>query len=97
VERNCTPKTRERYGELAAYLLPHIVTTKLQDLTALQLERVFNHLHDAGGWNRKQKAKRPLSAKTVHVIAGVVRVALNTAIRWKLIKSNPVNGVVLPR
>ncbi len=96
-ERNCTPKTTERYKQLSAYILPHIGGTKLQDLTALQLERVFNQLKDSGGWNRKAKARRPLGAKTIAHIAGLVRVALNTAIRWKLLKSNPVAGVVLPK
>jgi len=96
-ERNCTPKTVERYRELAAYVLPHIGATKLQDLSALTLERVFNRLKDAGGWNRKTKQARPLSAKTVQHIAGLVHVALETAIRWKVLKSNPVDGVVLPK
>jgi integrase len=96
-ERNCTPKTVERYRELAAYVLPHIGGIKLQDLSALTLERVFNRLKDAGGRNRKTKQARPLSAKTVHHISSLVHVALDTAIRWKLLKSNPVNGVVLPK
>src|ERR1035437_491917 len=34
-ERNCTPKTVERYRQLAFYVLQHIGTTKLQDLSAL--------------------------------------------------------------
>ena len=34
-ERNCTPKTVERYRELTAYVLPHIGGIKLQDLSAL--------------------------------------------------------------
>jgi integrase len=96
-ERNCTPKTVERYHQLAAYVLPHIGAVKLQDLSALMLERVFNKLKDSGGWNRKAKAARPLSAKTVRHIAGLVHVALETALRWKLVKSNPVHGVVLPK
>jgi integrase len=95
--RNCTPKTVERYRQLADYALPHIGTTKLQDLSALTLERVFNHLKDSGGWNRKAKANRPLSAKTVRHIAGLVHVALETAIRWKLLKTNPANGCQLPK
>src|SRR6185369_15385692 len=37
------------------------------------------------------------SAKTVHHIAGLVHVALETAIRWKLLKSNPIDGVQLPK
>src|SRR5437899_3229307 len=40
-DRNCTPKTVERYHQLAAYVLPHIGAMKLQDITALALERVF--------------------------------------------------------
>ena len=96
-ERNCTPKTVERYRELTAYVLPHIGGIKLQDLSALTLERVFNRLKDAGGRNRKTKQARPLSAKTVHHISSLVHAALDTAIRWKLLKSNPVDGVVLPK
>jgi integrase len=96
-ERNCTPKTVERYHQLAAYVLPHIGASRLQDLSALALERVFNRLKDSGGWNRKSKASRPLSAKTVRHIAGLVHVALETAIRWKLLKVNPVDGCQLPK
>jgi len=96
-DRNCTPKTVERYHELARYVLPHIGSTKLQDLSSLNLERVFNKLKDCGGWNRRAKAPRPLSAKTVRHIAGLVNVALVTAVRWKLITTNPMNGVVLPK
>jgi integrase len=96
-ERQCSRKTVERYRELAAYILPHIGTVKLQDLTALALERIFNRLKDAGGHNRKTKSPRPLSAKTVRHIAGVVNVALVTALRWKLIKTNPMDAVVLPK
>ena len=96
-ERNCTLKTCERYRELWAYVTPHAGTTKLQKLTALQLERIFNLLLDAGGRNRKTKAPRPLSAKTVRDIAGVIRAALNTGVRWKLLRSNPMSGVVLPK
>jgi integrase len=95
--RNCTPKTVERYRQLAAYILPHLGATRLQDLSALTIERVLNHLKDFGGWNRKAKANRPLSAKTVRHIAGLVHVALETAIRWKLLKINPVDGCQLPK
>jgi integrase len=60
------------------------------------LERVFNRLKDAGGHDRKTKLARPLSAKTTHHIAGVVNVVLRKAVKLKLIKSNPMEGVELP-
>lgn len=95
--RRCTPKTVERYKQLAGYILPYIGGLKLQELTALGLERVFNHLKDAGGRNRKTKKSQPLSAKTVHHIAGLAHVILQKAIKVKLIKTNPMEGVELPR
>jgi integrase len=82
---------------LAEYIAPHLGHVKLQDLTALSLEKTFNHLKDAGGRNRKTKTARPLSAKTVRHIAGLVNVALSTAVRWKLLKTNPMNAVLLPK
>lgn len=96
-ERNCSPKTVERYRQFTAYILPHIGTTKLQDLSVLTLERIFNRLKDDGGWNRATKSPRPLSPKTVRHIAGLVHVILETAIRWKLLKFNPLTGVRLPK
>jgi integrase len=94
--RKCTPKTLERYRQLAEYAIPHLGPVKLQDLTALMLERVFNRLKDAGGYDRKAKKARPLSAKTTHHIADVVNVVLKKAVKLKLIKSNPMEGVELP-
>jgi len=40
-ERQCQPKTVERYREMIAYVDPHIGTAKIQDLSALTLERLF--------------------------------------------------------
>jgi integrase len=94
--RKCSPKTRERYRQLADYVQPHIGNAKIQDITALMLERVFNRLKDAGGWDRKKKQAKPLSAKTVHHIAGLVNVILNKAVKLKLLKVNPMPGVELP-
>src|SRR5947209_17472246 len=45
-DRQCAPKTVERYRELAGYLMPRLGLLKLQDITALKLERTFNELKD---------------------------------------------------
>jgi len=94
--RKCAPKTLERYRSLSACACQHVGATKLQDLTALMLERVFNHLKDAGGRDPKTKKARPLSPMTVHHIAAVVNVILKKAVKLKLLKSNPMQGVELP-
>jgi integrase len=48
-DRQCILKTVERYRQLAEYVNPYIGSVKLQDLTALSLERAFNRLKDSGG------------------------------------------------
>jgi len=70
---------------------------KVQDVTALMLHRVFNKLKESGGRDRKTKASRPLSAKTVRHIAGVIHTAPTTAVEWGLLKSNPCITKNLPR
>lgn len=102
-EQNCAPKTVERYRQLAGYVLPQLGNVRLQDISTLMLERLYNALRKSGG---KQKRHRkagekeqpaPLSVKTVRNIAGLVHVALETAVRWKLLKVNPAHACELPK
>jgi len=103
--RRCSGKTLERYKQLAAYILPLVGSAKLKDLSALMLERALNQVKDAGG--RKQTIKkvngarttittvRPLSAMTVRHVAAVMRTILKKAVKLKLIRSSPMEGVEL--
>jgi integrase len=95
--RRCSPKTLERYRELAAYALPHLGHVPLADLSALMIEPVLFRLKESGGRDRKAKKARPLSAKTVRHIAGVLSVILKAAVKKKLRATNPMEGVELPR
>jgi integrase len=96
-ETKCSAKTVERYRQLAEYAYPHIGAVRLQEISVLMLQRVFNKLKESGGRNRKTKKSRPLSAKTVRHIAGLVHTAFQTAIEWGLLKSNPVITKNLPK
>ncbi len=102
-EKCCEPKTVERYRQLADYVLPHLGTVPLRDLTTLILERTYHLIHERGGKaKRRLKAGEkpqpaPLSARTVKHVADMVRAALNTAARWKLLKVNPAIGCELPK
>jgi integrase len=94
--RRCSPKTLQRYKELSAYVTRLLLDVELQNLSAVMLERVFNRLKDSGGFNPKTKKARPLSALSVHHIAAVVKVILRKAVKLKLLKSSPMDGVELP-
>jgi integrase len=89
-EEKLAPKTIERYRELAAYLAPELQAMPLADITPLHLSREWNRLLKVGGRHRKTKQARPLSAKTVRHIAGLVSSAFARAERWGLVAKNPV-------
>lgn len=88
--RKLSPKTVERYEEQAAYLSPNLLEMRLPDITPLHLSREWNRLLDSGGHKRRTGEPRPLSAKTVRNIAGVVSSAFGRAVRWGLVTVNPV-------
>src|SRR6202795_1906647 len=89
-EEKLAPKTIERYRELAAHLAPDLLAMPLGEITALHLSREWNRLLKSGGHHRKTKAARPLSAKTVRHVAGLVSSAFARAQRWGLVAKNPV-------
>jgi integrase len=89
-EEKLAPKTIERYRELAAYLAPELLAMPLGEVTALHLSREWNRLLKSGGHHRTTKQARPLSAKTVRHVAGLVSSAFARAQRWGLVTNNPV-------
>jgi site-specific recombinase XerC len=48
------------------------------------------------GW-RRTKTRRGLSPKSVANIHRILRLAMQYAVRWKLLATNPVDSVDLPR
>jgi len=92
VEEKLAPKTIERYHEQAAYLGPELLAMPLAEITPLHLNREWTRLLKAGGHHRRTKKARPLSAKTVRNIAGVVSSAFSRAIKWGLVATNPVTN-----
>jgi integrase len=91
VDLKLAPKTAERYHEQAAYLDPDLLKTPVVEITPLHLEREWNRLLKSGGHHRKTKEPRPLSAKTVRNVAGVISSAFAKAVKWGLVKANPVS------
>jgi Phage integrase, N-terminal SAM-like domain len=76
------PKTIERYHDAAAYLDSVLLQMPLSEITPLHLSREWSRLLQSGGHTRKDKTPRPMSAKTVRNIAGVVSSAFSRAVRW---------------
>jgi integrase len=89
--RKVAPTTLERYRDLADHVKRTIGTAELTKVTALQLQRVYNGLLDSG-----KKKNKGLSIKTVRHVHGLVHIALKTAVKWGLLKTNPADACDLP-
>lgn len=90
VEEKLAPKTVARYHEQAAYLDAELLQMPISEITPLHLSREWKRLLRSGGHHRKTGEPRPLSAKTVRNVSGVVSSAFARAIRWGLAAKNPV-------
>jgi len=91
-EQKLAPKTVERYRQHVAYLDPDLRAMPLGEITPLHLSREWQRLSKCGGHTRKDKTPRPLSAKSVRHVAGLVSSAFGRAIRWGLATTNPVTN-----
>jgi integrase len=95
--KNLSPKTIERYRENVALLAPELLAMPLNEIKPLQLTREWSRLLKSGGRHRRTKAPRPLGVKSVRNIAGTVSSAFGRAVKWGLVKVNPVAASELPK
>jgi integrase len=96
VDVKLAPKTVERYHDQATYLDSNLLNMPIGEITPLHLEREWNRLLKSGGHHRQTKEPRPLSAKTVRNVAGVVSSAFAKATKWGLVRANPVRDSAPP-
>jgi integrase len=89
--RKVAPTTLERYQDLAGHVARAIGSVELTKITTLQLQRVYNGLLDSG-----RKNGTGLAVKTVRHVHGLVHVAMETAVKWGLLKINPAHACDLP-
>ena len=81
------PRTLQGYEELLdRYIRPSLGNCRLAKLTPLEIQRTYARLLEQG-----------LSPKTVRHAHGVLRAALNQAIKWRLLVTNPALAVELPK
>jgi integrase len=94
---NLAPKTVERYRDVVAYISPELLAKPIVEVTSLHLNREWSRLLKSGGHLRKSTTPRPLSAKSVRNIAGVISSAFSRAIKWGLTTTNPVTNSEPPK
>ena len=95
--KKLAPKTTERYWQQLPYISAALMSTPLEQIKPLHLSKEWTRLLENGGHNRRTKELRPLAAKTVRNIAGMVSSAFARGIKWGLVEMNPVTNSEPPK
>ena len=81
------------------HIKPYIGEVKLNKLTTLQIQKLYNKLLSDGRYDRPEAKDQPkgLSSKTVRNIHTVIHSACEKAIMERLLAVNPTKGCRLPK
>jgi len=83
------PRTVDLYlMHIRLNIKPHIGAVSLSKLTTHMIQNVYNNL---------QRRAKPLSAKSIKNVHGVLHTALDKAVKLGYIRSNPSDAITLPR
>jgi len=92
-------------AQCETHIKPMLGAVKLSDLTAPQIQAFYNRLAKDGHKVEKKDEKtgktvttyKPLAAKSIRNIHGILTKALHTAVSVDYIRNNPADRVTLPR
>nr|WP_305117266.1 site-specific integrase [Acutalibacter muris] len=82
------------------HIVPGIGSIRLDKLTTIQIQQFYNKLKTSGRVQRYAHIElkdKGLSNRFIHGIHGVLRSALDQAVKERLITSNPAEGCKLPK
>lgn len=90
-----SPSTHERYEQLLRYyIVPVLGKLKLSKLRPIQIQSLLNTLRVSGRRDGKDGGLAPKTVKHVHTL---LRAALNQAVRWQILATNPAASVQPPK
>lgn len=94
--KELAPKTLRNYEDhIRNHILPALGHRKLDDIKTMHLVTLLDNLSKPGA--RKDGRGDKLSARTIQYIYAVIQNIFTQAVGWKLIKSNPLQGIKKPR
>ncbi len=94
IEPSVAPRTHERYQEIARKnLAPLLGQTVLRRLRPEQIAASYAKALKSG----RRDGTGGLSPRTVHHMHRILKQALATALRWRVLPYNPVDGVDAPK
>jgi integrase len=93
IRASVSPRTSERYGEIAVkYLGPTLGDVLLTKLTPLAISAAYDRIRAS-----RQKGRGDLSPRMIGHCHRVLSAALRQAVRWRLLQFNPAADVKPPK
>lgn len=91
---NLSPTTYRTYCfHMDNHILPRFGNTYLDEIKTMKIVEFFKKLKDPGS---RKDGKGTLAAGTVQVVYRAFKNVLTRAVEWKLLQSNPMDGVKKP-
>jgi integrase len=98
IDGRVRPSTLASYRDYRdAYVNPIIGKTVLQDLTAVRLNLLYNHLLEQGRVRKVATLPTGLAPKTVRNVHVMLRRSLRDAVRWGYLPYNPAEEAEPPK
>ena len=97
---NIREATQERYwNHIQYHIIPEIGSIKLNKLSGRQVQTMYNNVRDHGRVKKGPNDKRSssLSASYIRSLHRMLHMALERAVKERLILRNPCDDVILPR
>ena len=92
------PRTVSDYREkLDRYVRPILGGQRLDRLRPLDVQALVTELSERGAPGLPKPRRRPLAPQTVRYAHAVLSGALEQAVRWQMIRTNPARYVQLPK
>lgn len=103
-QHSLSPKTLHLYQNLITHINTHIGQRQLQKLTPLHVSQAINSIIENSGNTRKNRETKTTSgppenpgAATGAKALTLLKAALEQAVQWKLITTNPANHIPKPK
>lgn len=95
-EKELSPKTLNIYdGHIKNHISPALGHKKLDDIKPMHIVTMLDNLSKPGA--RKDGRDEPLSGRTIQYIFAVMQNLFSQAVGWRLIKTNPIQGIKKPK
>ena len=90
--------TLKRYSQhIKLYIKPHLGSKQISKITTEDVQKLYNKLKKQGRVKEHPKHGHELFGSMIHSIHGVLRQAMDAAVRERLVVANPTIGVKLPK